>query len=129
MAGHSIQLGNLSPKRDLTYVADTVEGFICAAQCPEAQGKAINIGSGQEISIGDLARKIADLMGKELHIDCEDERKRPEQSEVERLCADNDLARDLLGWEPHHDLDHGLRLTIEWIGTHLEQYRPDIYAV
>ena len=129
MTRESVRLGNLSPTRDLTYVADTVEGFICAAQSQRAEGKAINIGSGQEISIGDLAHKIANLMGKAVEIECENERKRPEGSEVERLCAANDLARELLGWEPRYTLDEGLRLTIEWIGEHLEHYRPDTYAI
>ena len=89
----------------------------------------INIGSGQEISIGELAHKIASLMGKAVEIECENERKRPEGSEVERLCAANDLARKLLSWEPCYTLDEGLRLTIDWIGEHLEHYRPDAYAV
>ena len=129
MARESVRLGNLSPTRDLTYVADTVEGFICAAQSQRVEGKVINIGSGQEISIGDLAHKIASLMGKAVEIECENERKRPEGGEVERLCAANDLARELLGWEPRYTLDEGLRLTIEWIGEHLGHYRPDIYTI
>ncbi len=129
MTRESVRLGNLSPTRDLTYVADTVEGFICAAQSQQAEGKAINIGSGQEISIGDLAHEIVNLMGKAVEIECENERKRPEGGEVERLCAANALARELLGWEPRYTLDEGLRLTIEWIGEHLEHYRPDIYAI
>ena len=129
MTRESVRLGNLSPTRDLTYVADTVEGFICAAQSQGAEGKVINIGSGQEISIGDLAHKIANLLGKAVEIECENERKRPEGSEIERLCAANGLARKLLGWEPRYTLDEGLRLTIEWIGEHLEHYRPDTYAI
>lgn len=129
MAGGSVRLGNLSPTRDFTYVADTVEGFICAAQSQGVEGKVINIGSGQEICIGDLAHKIASLMDKVVEIECENERKRPEGSEVERLCAANSLARKLLGWEPRCTFDEGLRLTIEWIGEHLERYRPGTYAV
>ena len=129
MVGDVIRLGNLHPTRDLSYVADTVEGFICATNSSKAIGQVVNIGSGQEISIGDLARKIAGLMGRAVEIRCENQRKRPEGGEVERLCAANGLAKELLGWEPRHTLDEGLRLTIEWIGEHLEYYRPDAYAV
>jgi len=129
MTGERIRLGNLSPTRDFTYVADTVEGFICAAQSQQVEGEAINIGSGQDISIGDLTRKIADLMGRGIEVECENERMRPGGGEVERLCAANDLARESLGWEPRHTLDEGLRLTIDWIGEHREYYRHDIYAI
>jgi dTDP-glucose 4,6-dehydratase len=129
MAEESIRLGNLSPTRDFNYVADTVGGFICAAQNESAVGKVINIGSSQEISISNLVYKIADLMGRSAKIECENERVRPSKGEVERLCAANDLAEQLLGWEPRYTLDEGLRLTIEWIGEHLEYYRSGIYAV
>jgi dTDP-glucose 4,6-dehydratase len=124
-----IQLGNLSPTRDFNYVADTVEGFICAAESQQAVGTVVNVGSGKEISIGNLARKIANLMDKSIEIECENERIRPEESEVDRLCAANDLAKDLLGWEPRYTLDEGLLLTIDWIKEHYEHYRPEVYAV
>jgi dTDP-glucose 4,6-dehydratase len=129
MKGDVIQLGNLSPTRDFNYVADTVEGFICAAESQHAVGRVVNVGSGKEISIGDLAHKIADLMDKSIDIECENERVRPEEGEVDRLCAANDLAQDLLGWEPHYTLDEGLLLTIDWIKEHYEHYRPEIYVV
>ncbi len=129
MKGDVIQLGNLSPTRDFNYVADTVDGFICAAESSQAIGTVVNVGSGKEISIGDLAHKIADLMDKSIDIECENERVRPEEGEVERLCAANDLARDLLDWEPRYSLDDGLLLTINWIKEHYEHYRPEIYAV
>jgi len=129
MVGKSLSLGNLHPTRDLTYVADSVEGFICAASSSRAIGKVVNIGSSKEISIGDLAHKIANLMGKSVKIEGEKKRVRPKSSEVERLCAANGLARELLGWKPGHTLDEGLRLTIEWIGEHLEYYRPSVYGI
>jgi dTDP-glucose 4,6-dehydratase len=129
MEGDVVRLGNLSPTRDFNYVADTVEGFIRAAESPRAEGRVINVGSGKEISIGDLAHKIADLMGKAIDIDCEDERVRPEGSEVDCLCAANGLAKDVLGWESRHTLDEGLQLTIEWIKEHREHYRPEAYVV
>jgi dTDP-glucose 4,6-dehydratase len=129
MTRESIRLGNLSPTRDFNYVADTVEGFICAAQSQQAIGETINIGSGEEIAIGDLAQRIIHLMDQTVEIECQGERIRPEWSEVERLCAANDRAKELLGWKPRYSLDAGLRLTIDWIGDHLEYYRPDTYAI
>ena len=129
LANQEIRLGNLSPTRDLNFVLDTVEGFICAAASPAAIGKTINIGTGREISVGDLARLILGLLGKELPIVCEEERVRPAGSEVERLCADNRLAREVLGWQPRHTLEEGLRKTIEWMEGHLERYRPGLYVV
>jgi len=129
MAGDVIRLGSLSPTRDLNYVSDTVEGFISCAKSPDAVGQVINIGSGKEISIGDLAHKIGELMGKSIQIESQDERIRPEGSEVDRLCAANDLAKDLLGWEPNYSLTEGLRHTINWIAEHHEYYRPENYAI
>jgi NAD dependent epimerase/dehydratase len=127
--GKTVRLGNLSPTRDFNYVANTVEGFVCAAQSLQAEGKVVNIGSGHEISIENLAHKIANIMGKEIEIERDHRRLRPEDSEVERLCAANSLAKELMNWEPHYTLDEGLALTIEWMGAHLEHYRPDIYTV
>lgn len=129
LVGNTVRLGNLTPTRDLNYVADTVSGFVCAAESTAAEGQVVNIGSGSEISIGDLASRIASLMGKEIEIISESERVRPKDSEVDRLCAANNLAKELLGWEPTYTLEQGLRLTIEWIGEHLDQYRPERYTV
>lgn len=129
LTGPEIRLGNLSPTRDLNFVLDTVEGFVRAAASPEAVGRTVNIGTGREISIGELAHLILELMGKELPIVCEEERVRPEGSEVERLCADNRLARELLGWQPRYTLEEGLRRTIAWMEAHLERYRPDRYTI
>lgn len=125
----TVRLGNLTPTRDMSYVADTVGGFVCAAGCPEAVGRVINIGSGQEVSIGDLARIILDLVGKDLPIICEEQRVRPDGSEVERLCADNRQAREILGWQPRYTLKEGLLKTTEWMEEHLERYRSGVYVV
>lgn len=127
--GETVRLGNLHPTRDLNYVANTVEGFLLAGSCPEAEGRTINLGSGQEISIGDLARLIGELTGRSLKIEGEDERMRPKGSEVERLLADNRIARTLLGWEPRVGLRQGLKLTMEWLEKHLERYRHNGYAL
>lgn len=125
----TIKLGNLDPTRDLNFVADTVEGFVLAASQPEANGQTINLGTGQEISIGDLAAAILRLMNKDLPIVAENARLRPEKSEVERLCADSTKARALLGWTPQHTLEAGLSKTIEWIRQHQDKFRPQVYAV
>jgi dTDP-glucose 4,6-dehydratase len=127
--GHSVNLGNLHPTRDLNYVSDTVEGFLKAASVGNAVGKTINLGSGQETSIKDLAELIAGLIGRSMDIQCDKQRIRPPNSEVDRLLADNRLARKLLGWKPSTSLEDGLKQTIEWVKAHLEQYRAGVYIV
>ena len=129
LAGRPVQLGALSPTRDFTFVADTVRGFMLAGETPRAVGRTINLGAGQEIAIGDLARLIGTLLGREIAIVHDESRDRPQQSEVERLCSDNRLARELLGWSPQVPLEEGLRLTIAWLAEHLERYRPEQYQV
>ncbi len=129
IAGKVVRLGNTSPTRDMNYVANTVEGFVLAASTPTAIGQTINLGSGHEISIGDLVQLIARLMDKPMRIENEEVRMRPAGSEVERLLADNQLARKLLGWEPLVNLEDGLQHTIEWIQQHPERYRPNVYVV
>jgi len=128
--GHSaVHLGNLAPTRDFTYVADTVEGFIRVAECPEAIGQVVNIGSGQEISIGDLAGIILELIGVDAPVVYDPERVRPEKSEVDRLCAYNGKAHQLLGWSPQYTLREGLRHTIEWLERNIDEYRLGIYTI
>ena len=125
-----VHLGNLEPTRDFNYVDDMVEGFIRIAEHPDAVGQVINIGSGKEISIGNLTSVILDLVGrKDVPIICDDKRLRPDGSEVERLCADNHKAHETLGWDPRHTLEEGLALTIEWIKNNLERYRGGAYAI
>ena len=124
-----ITLGSLRPTRDLTFVSDTVAGFLAAASTDAAVGRTINLGVGDEISIGDLAQRILTILGTALPIVSADERLRPEKSEVERLHSDNSLARELLGWVPAVSLDEGLRRTIEWIQRNLHLYRPREYHV
>jgi dTDP-glucose 4,6-dehydratase len=128
LAGKPIRLGNLRPTRDMNFVANTVDGFLRAGAAPAAVGRTINLGSGREISIGDLAQMIAQLTGHALAVELQEERLRPEGSEVERLLADNRLARDLLGWAPAVALEEGLARTIDWMRQHQERYRPDVYA-
>ncbi len=124
-----VRLGSLTPRRDLNFVADTVSGFIAVAEAPQSVGEVINIGTGREIAIGDLARQILTLIGRDLPIVSESERARPEKSEVNRLCADASKARRLLNWQPQHTLEEGLQKTITWVEAHLDEYRPDQYNV
>jgi NAD dependent epimerase/dehydratase len=129
LAGDAVRLGNLHPTRDLNYVANTVEGFLLAATHPTAIGHTINLGSGREISIGDLVQLIARLTGRSLNVEIDVQRVRPQPSEVDRLLADNTLAQQMLGWEPTVSLEEGLQHTIAWIHAHLERYRPHVYVL
>lgn len=129
LTGKTVRLGNLHPTRDLNYVADIVEGYLLAASVSAVVGRTINLGSGREISIGELAQLIARLIGRPITIESDEQRVRPEKSEVERLLADNTLARTLLGWGPVVTLKEGLEHTIEWMRQHLGRYRPDVYVL
>lgn len=125
----TIRLGNLHPTRDLLFVADTIEGFLSAAEFSAAVGKTINLGTGHETSVRELVSMIAGLMGRTGKVLTEQQRERPEASEVDSLCANISVARKLLDWEPRYALEEGLRITIEWMKEHLEDYRPQDYAV
>lgn len=129
LSGSEIRLGNVEPTRDLNFVADTVEGFIKAAETPAAIGHTINLGTGREISIRDLAALILKLMNRDIPIAHEDARVRPENSEVDRLCADNRKGQSILGWTPKYSLEEGLSTTIEWIRENSERYRSGIYVI
>ncbi len=124
-----VKLGNLTPTRDLNFVSNTVDGFLAAATTDAAIGQTINLGTGREISIGDLAQLIGTLMGKPAVVETENQRLRPENSEVERLLADPSLAHELLGWTAKVSLEEGLSETIRWMEGHLGKYRPELYAV
>ena len=123
----TVHLGNLSTKRDFTYVADTVQGFLCAAEAPGVEGQVFNLGTGQEITIGEIAQKIIRMVDQPVKIVVDPERLRPEPSEVMRLLSDNSLARERLGWQPQVSLDQGLEQTIAWIRAHPELYRVGMY--
>ena len=129
LVGEEIALGNLSPRRDLTYVSDTVEGFVKAAASQGAEGQTINLGTSSETSIGDLVKKIGQLMGKTLHVRIDAVRQRPSDSEVERLLSDNSRAIKILGWQPKVSLEQGLQQTIHWVAEHLDSYRIGGYEI
>ena len=129
LTGDCIRLGNLDARRDFTYVRDTVNGFLRAAHAPNVTGQELNLGTGHDISVGELAEHIIRLVGRPVEIESESERMRPEKSEVMRLLSDNGLARRLLGWEPVYSLEDGLRETIAWIGDHLDFYHIGRYEI
>lgn len=129
LRGDEVKLGAVHPTRDLNYVQNTVEGFCAAALTPAAAGEVINFGSGREISVGDLALLIGRLLGKEIRIVCEQERLRPEKSEVERLLACNAKAKALLNWEPRVSLEQGLEKTLAWLQRNTEHYQARGYVV
>lgn len=128
-----IKLGSIHPTRDFNFVSDTVKGFIAAMNSEKAIGEVINIGSSFEISVGDTAHTIANVIGKEINIITEDQRLRPIKSEVERLFADNNKAKELMGWQPEYGgLDGfkmGLQQTVEWFSNpkNLSNYKSNIY--
>jgi NAD dependent epimerase/dehydratase len=129
----SIRLGSVSPTRDFNYVADTVAGFVAALKADNVVGEVINLGSNYEISVGDTARLIGEIMGVDLAIEADEQRIRPEKSEVERLWACNAKAKRLLGWEPRYGqregFKQGLEETVRWFSepANLAGYKTDIY--
>lgn len=123
LRGKEMHLGSLDPTRDLMFVDDTVTGFLSAVNSDASLGEVINLGTGREISIGNLAEMILAIMGKESEIRRDEQRTRPENSEVERLLCDNGKAKQLLGWEPQTSLEEGLERTVEWFKANAEMYR------
>jgi len=124
-----ITLGSLDPQRDLTYVGDTVDGFIRAAIRRGIEGETINLGTGETHSIGAIAARILSLIGTNKSLRCDPGRMRPATSEVGKLVSDNRKARQLLGWQPCTSLDDGLQQTIAFIHQHRATYRAGSYAV
>lgn len=131
----AIKLGALHPTRDFNYVRDTVRGFVAVAECDAAVGQVVNIGSNFEVSIGDTAKMIADLMGRPVEFTSDEQRLRPAKSEVERLWADNSLAASLAGWTPEYGekdgFRRGLQETIEWFSNkeNLSRYKAGLYNI
>ncbi len=119
VVGTRILLGNMHPVRDFVYVDDVVSGLIRIAEVPESIGGAVNLGSGQGISVGDLAERIMALIGTDIEILFDATRIRPQSSDMEQLIADITKADELLGWQPETSLDKGLEQTIEWFAEHV----------
>lgn len=127
LQAEEIHLGNLDALRDFTYLDDTVAAFIKAAETPGIDGETFNLGSGHEVSIRELSEEIVALTGSRARVVVDEERLRPEKSEVVRLLADNSKARRVLGWAPQVELREGLTRTIAWVRAHMDFYRPGRY--
>lgn len=131
----TIKLGAISPTRDFNYVKDTVSGFISVMESEKSDGQVINIGSNYEVSIEETAKMIGDIMNVNLTIETDEQRLRPDKSEVERLWADNQKAKELLGWKPDYGgkdgLRRGLEETIDWFTNpeNLASYKTDVYNI
>jgi len=141
LSGPTIRLGNLETRRDFTYVDDTVNGFLCAAEADQVEGRTFNLGTGEDITIGDLVDRIVQILGKPavsprraerpgpngVEVEVDPARLRPQGSEVLRLISDNRLAAERLGWKPAVSLDEGLGRTVDWISSHLAHYQVGTY--
>jgi NAD dependent epimerase/dehydratase len=124
-----LHLGSISPKRDFNYVTDTASGFLALADCDEALGRATNIGSGREISIGDLVVLLCEITGRSVEITTDEDRLRPSGSEVERLLCDHSVATRISGWTPEISLEEGLTRTAEWVQAHLAELEAGGYHI
>lgn len=122
-----IRLGSLHPRRDFTFVTDTVAGLLRAAETPDLAWQEINLGTGRDVSVGDLVELIAGLLDVIPEVETESARERPSGSEVDRLCSSNRRALDVLGWQPTVSLEAGLARTIEWIREHPTFYVGESY--
>lgn len=126
-----IKLGDVTPTRDFSYVADTCRGFLDLARCEKAIGEVVNIGSNYEITVGDTLNLIRELMNSDVEFLTDEQRIRPEKSEVFRLWCDNTKIRDLTGFQPRFNIRDGLLATVEWFTRpeNLAKYKADIYNV
>lgn len=126
-----IKLGDITPTRDFNYVADTCRGLLALAHCDRAIGETVNIGSNFEISVGDTLHLIRELMNSDVEFLTDEQRIRPQKSEVFRLWCDNTKIRELTGFKPEFSIRDGLQATIEWITRpeNLTKYKVDIYNV
>ena len=124
-----IKLGSLTPTRDFNYVKDTAAGFIAIAESDKTVGEEINIATQQEISIGELAKEIISQINPKAEIVCEQERLRPQKSEVNRLLGSNEKIKKLTDWQQQYSFAQGIEETIAWIREHMDCYKTDIYNI
>lgn len=124
-----IELGSLTPTRDFNYVKDTANGFIDIYESPETIGEEINIATQQEISIGELAEELIRQINPNARIVCDEERLRPEKSEVNRLLGSNEKILKLTNWQPKYSFSEGLSETIEFLKNNIDRYKTDIYNI
>ena len=123
LTAERVVLGSLAPRRDFTFVTDTVAGFLKAATADCDRGATVNLGTGRDVSIHEVARLICSIVGRPLEIATDAGRVRPEDSEVDRLCSDPSLAARLLDWRPEVSLEEGLTRTVAWMREHIADYR------
>jgi len=129
LRGSTVRLGLLEPRRDMTFVTDTVAGLLAIAQAPDALGRTVQLGSGTDVSIGELVELVGELTGRRLEVELDPQRVRPAASEVPRLLSDHARATELTGWRPQVDLRSGLEQTLEWIRVNAHRYRAREYSV
>ena len=128
LVGEVVRVGSLTPTRDLNYVDNTVDGFLAAAGAPASTSEVFNLGSGREVSIGELVSLVASIVGRVPRIEPDATRTRPNSSEVTRLVADSTKARTMLGWQPTVGLEQGLERTVSWLRSNLGRYRIGQYV-
>jgi NAD dependent epimerase/dehydratase len=124
-----VRLGNLAPRRDLTYVSDTIRGFLAAGICPGVEGQTIQLGTGRSVSIAEIFDAACQVCRVDATVEQDAARIRPGASEVMVLQSDPTLAKRSLGWQATTSLEDGLAQTAEWIKGHLDRYRPDLYGI
>ena len=129
LAGQTVKLGSLDPKRDMTFVTDTCEGFCALVECDAAIGQTVNLGTGRTDSIGDIVETVGTILGGKLDVQLDPSRVRPGKSEVLVLQSDNGLCGELAGWAPRFSLEDGLREVVDYIRANPGRYRTDIYNV
>lgn len=129
LARKEIRLGNTETRRDFTFVTDTADGFMKAAESKKGLGKVINIGSGREISIGELAQIVLKIVQSTADIVLDEARVRPSRIEVNRLLADNRLAKETIGWVPQVSLEEGIKRTAAWITSHINSFQIGKYQI
>lgn len=128
LAGSTLRLGSLDPRRDMTYVQDTAAGFVAAATPEGAVGRTLQLGTGEAASVGEIVALVGELLGRELRVETDAERVRPALSEVQLLLSDPTLVRDICAWQPRVGLRAGLAKTIEWIEANRDHYRIGDYV-
>lgn len=124
-----IKLGSLTPTRDFTYVKDTCRGFVEIARSNESVGQVINIASQEEISVGELARNIIEVLGMNVKVVADNQRMRPDNSEVTRLLGSNEKIRTVCGWKPEVSFGDGIKSTADWFRNNLNKYKENIYNI
>jgi NAD dependent epimerase/dehydratase len=129
LAGGTLRLGSLTPRRDLTFVEDTVAGMLAAADSDTAIGRTIQLGTGEDVAIADIVDVVGEILGRKLEVELDEMRVRPAASEVERLISDPSLAQELTGWSAEVELRDGLARTLDWIASNTQRYRASDYVI